>query len=251
MKFRSLASAVFLTFPFLTFGQAKLTGEGTSDGNYKAPMVTETINIDGEGTEKSWNKSPWKTIENVWLGDEPSPEDFQGRYKLAWDKNYLYFLVEVLDDSLSDQESDPFTNWWEDDCLELFIDEDRSKGNHQFTHNAFAYHITLDYDIIDIGPEKKPINYKDHMIVKRTKKGNLYTWEVAMKVYPDSYSDAKKDNKPVVLKTGKKMGFAVSYNDNDGDNRRENFIGSIYVAGEDKNQGWIDAGIFGEVLLVK
>jgi len=214
-------------------------------------MVSETIIIDGLGTEKSWSKSPWKTIEYVWLGDEPTPEDFQGRYKMAWDKNYLYFLVEITDDSLSDQEPDPFTNWWEDDCLELFIDEDRSKGNHQFTHNACAYHITLDYDIIDIGPEKKPINYKDHMIVKRTKNGNLYTWEVAMRVYPDTFSDAKKDNKPLALKAGKKMGYAVSYNDNDGNNMRENFIGSILVEGEDKNQGWIDAGIFGEVELIK
>ncbi len=242
----------FLLFPLVAGAQIALPGDGVSDGDYKAPKVIGKILIDGRGDEKSWEKAPWKTIHHVWLGDEPDMEDFQGRYKMLWDENYLYFLVEIVDDSLSDQEPDPFVNWWEDDCLELFIDEDRSKGNHQFSHNAFAYHITLDYDVIDIGPDKKPRNYKDHMQVKRTSAGgNKYVWEVATRVYPDSYLDDKADNKPVKLKAGKKMGFAVSYNDNDGNNVRENFIGSIYIDGEDKNQGWINAGVFGELELVK
>lgn len=250
MRFFLYLSGILL-IPFLANCQTELKGEGKTDGNYKAPKAEENIVIDGVGDEKSWNKAEWKEINNVWLGDSVSKEDFQGRYKLLWDEDYLYFLVEVFDDSLSDQEPDPFVNWWEDDCLELFIDENRSKGNHQFTHNAFAYHITLDYDVIDIGPDKNPHNYKDHMKVKRVKKGEIYSWEVAMKVYPDTYSDESMDNQPVKLKKGKKMGYAVSYNDNDGNNMRENFIGSIYVEGEDKNQGWIDAGIFGEVELVK
>jgi hypothetical protein len=72
-----------------------------------------------------------------------------------------------------------------------------------------------------------------------------------MKVFNDLYDDNSKDNKPVKLNEGKKLGYAVSYNDNDGDNRRENFFGSVFIDGEDKNRGWIDAGVFGELLLVK
>lgn len=253
MWYKTFLKLVFsLSLPLIAGAQeVMLEGEGVSDGNYKAPATIDKIVVDGRGNEKSWQRAPWKTIHQVWLGDAPSSDDFQGRYKMVWDKEFLYFLVEIIDDSLSDQEPDPFVNWWEDDCLELFIDEDRSKGNHQFSHNAFAYHITLDYDVIDIGPDKKPHNYKDHMKVKRTGEGNRYIWEVAMRVFPDTYSDVRTDNRPVVLKVGKKMGFAVSYNDNDGNHVRENFIGSVYVEGEDKNQGWIDAGIFGEVELVK
>jgi len=48
-----------------------------------------------------------------------------------------------------------------------------------------------------------------------------------------------------MLKSGKKMGFALAYCDNDHSTERENFIGSTIVEGEDKNKGWIDAGIFG------
>lgn len=248
---QKLSLLIFLLFGFSTSFSQTLKGDGISDGNYQAPKAEGKISIDGSGSEKSWSKASWKEINNIWLGDEMTKEDFQGRYKMLWDQDKLYFLVEILDDSLSDQEPDPFVNWWEDDCLELFIDEDRSKGNHQFTHNAFAYHITLDYDVIDIAPDKKPRNYKDHLEAKRTKKGNIYTWEVAMNVYDDKYDDSKKDNSPVKLSEGKTLGYAVSYNDNDGANVRENFIGSIKVEGEDKNRGWIDAGIFGELKLVK
>jgi hypothetical protein len=103
---------------------------------------------------------------------------------------------------------------------------------------------------VDIGPDKKPHLYNDDVKAKRTKKGNLYTWEVAMKVFPDFYKDNTLNN-PVKLDEGKIMGFAVSYNDNDSTGVRENFIGSIEIPGEDKNRGWIDAGVFGTLELIK
>lgn len=227
------------------------SNQSVAEGNYKAPKAEESINIDGKAEEKSWSKAEWKPIKYKWLGDDYSEDDFQGKYKILWDKEHVYFLAEIKDDSLSDQEKDAFINWWEDDCLELFIDEDRSKDEHQYNHNAFAYHITLDYDVVDMGPDQKPHLYNDHLNVKRTNSGKTHTWEVAMKVFDKSFDDNKKDNKPVSLEAGKIMGYAVSYNDNDGDNRRENFIGSINVEGEDKNRGWIDSGIFGELELVK
>ena len=45
------------------------------------------------------------------------------------------------------------------------------------------------------------------------------------------------------------MGFALAYCDNDKSKTRENFIGSVYVEGNDKNRGWIDANIFGTLKL--
>ncbi|WP_418888384.1 hypothetical protein [Maribacter arcticus] len=47
------------------------------------------------------------------------------------------------------------------------------------------------------------------------------------------------------------MGFALAYADNDKIAKRENFIESVFVPGEDKNQGWINANIFGTLQLVK
>lgn len=69
--------------------------------------------------------------------------DFSGSFKLAWDSLYLYLMAEIIDDSLSDDHFDPFDNCYNDDCLELFIGENRSKGNHLNNNNAFAYHVYI------------------------------------------------------------------------------------------------------------
>jgi Carbohydrate family 9 binding domain-like len=223
-----------------------------SNGNYTAKKALEEPVVDGIGNEKIWELVPWRDIKYVWLGDEPSPQDFAGRYKILWTESRLYYLVEITDNILSDQHKDSFDNWWEDDCLELFIDEDKSGGDHQYNHDAFAYHITLDYDVVDMGPDKKPHLYNKDVETKRTKNGNVYTWEVGMKVFDKTYVDGK-DNKPIKLYEGKTLGFAVSYNDNDSTGVRENFIGSVEIApvNGDKNRGWIDAGVFGTLDLEK
>ena len=221
-------------------------------GDYLAHKASKSIVIDGKGDDKDWSSADWKAIDNAWIGESPSKEDFQGKFKMLWDENYVYYLVSITDDSLSDQHKSPFEMWWEDDCLELFIDEDNSDGNHQYNHTAFAYHITLDYDVVDMSTEQKPILFNNHISAKWIKtSSNTYTWEVAMKVFDRSFDEKSKINKPVKLITGKKMGFAVSYNDNDGTFVRQNFMGSVPVEGADKNKGWIDAGIFGTVELVK
>ena len=63
------------------------------------------------------------------------------------------------------------------------------------------------------------------------------------------YQDENNSVKPVQLSAGKNVGFALAYCDNDTSKTRENFIGSVYVPGEDKNQGWINADIFGTLHL--
>ncbi|HVD99008.1 MAG TPA: sugar-binding protein [Cytophagaceae bacterium] len=240
-----------LLLSFLTLLSFSISAQ-QKEGDYKAKKANQPLTIDGQGTEKDWRKAEWKEIKHAWLGVHPTKDDFEGKYKMLWDENFLYFLVEIKDDSLSDQHQSPFELWWEDDCLELFVDENNSDGIHQYNHNAFAYHITLHLDVVDLGPDKNPVLLNDHMIVKWTKSGaKTYVWEVAMRVFTDTYDQNSKDNKPLKLSKGKKLGFAVSYNDNDGDFKRENFVGSVPIEGEDKNRGWIDAGVFGTLELVE
>ena len=222
------------------------------EGDYKAHKAASALTIDGKGVEKDWKKAEWKAIKHIWLGTVPTHEDFTGRYKMLWNEDYIYYLVEIHDDSLSDQHTSPLIKWWEDDCLELFIDENNSDGDHQYNHSAFAYHITLELDVVDMDPDKNPVLFNEHLVAKWTKTDSTnYVWEVAMRVYNDQYDQNSKNNKPEKLFKGKKLGFAVSYNDNDGDFKRENFVGSVPIEGEDKNRGWIDAGVFGTLELVK
>lgn len=209
----------------------------------KAPV------IDGKSGDKVWEKAKWHPIDEKWLGPDYSTTDFSGQYKLLWDKNYLYLFAEITDDTLVDTHPDELVKYWDDDCLEVFIDEDRSKGIHTNNYNAFAYHLNLKNRAIDYGTDGKP-HFYDHALCKRLSNGTQSTWEVRFQLYADSYKDGAK-NKPLTLSAGKKLGFAIAYCDNDHSPERENFIGSVPVDGTDKNRGYIDAGIFGEAILVK
>lgn len=121
--------------------------------------------------------------------------------------------------------------------------------DHQYNHNAFAYHLSLDNQAIDIGTDKKPRNYSHHVQSQWRQYPDKLVWEVAIDIYPDTYRDDAPDNEPVKLTAGKVMGFMVAYCDNDGSEIRENFIGSEVVADGPKDRGWIDAGIFGALIL--
>jgi hypothetical protein len=238
-------------FPFL-FVILLLSLKVPSDEKaYLAVHADNALKIDGKADELVWKKAPWKKIDQVWLGPSFKPEDFEGKFKAVWTKEYLYLLVEVTDDSLTDTHPDGLDNYWDDDCVEVFIDENHSGGLHQFSHNAFAYHIATDYKVADFGTDSLPHYYNDHVKTFRTKNKNTYTWEMAISIYDDTFKDKSKTNKPVVLNEGKIMGFAVAYCDNDKSKTRENFIGSVPVEGTDKNRGYIDAGIFGTIQLVK
>ena len=204
--------------------------------------------IDGKASDECWSNASWLPLDQRWLGDAYTPDDFSGRYKLTWDEEALYLLVEVTDDVLLDQHADPLKLWWDDDCVEVFVDEDNSGGEHQFDHNAFAYHVALDGNVVDIASDKEGHLYNDHVSMKKVTDGNTTLWELKVLVYDDSYTENGK-NYPVALKKNKKMGFALAYCDNDSSEHRENFIGSVFVPGEDKNRGWIDANIFGTLLL--
>lgn len=235
-----------LLFIFLQKEPGANTGTTPSPAGrsmFTAPYGTPLI--DGNGSDAAWQQSEWLPLDQVWIGKPPTAQDYAGRYKLAWDENNLYVLAEITDDTLVDTHPDGLDKYWDDDCLEIFLDEDASGGNHQYSFNAFAYHIALDGKVVDIAPDSAFTYFNDHCTTRRVTKGNLSTWEVAVKVFDGNNYIIGGDNIPKMLKAGKKMGFALAYCDNDHSPERENFIGSVPVAGEDKNRGWIDAGIFG------
>ena len=211
----------------------------------KAVIVPE---IDGKMDDPAWQKIKWLPMDQAWIGEYPTVDDFFGRYKVTWTPEALYVLVEVKDDILIDQYKDPMTQWWDDDCVEIFIDSDNSGGEHQFNNNAFAYHIALDGNVLDLDSKKEPILYNNHMVSKRITNGNVSVWEFSINLYDDTYEEGKT-NDALILQKDQKIGFAIAYNDNDTSKERENFMGSVFVPGEDKNQGWINADVFGTILL--
>lgn len=219
----------------------------------RAPIV-----IDGLASEHAWEDAQWRSLDKHILGEYPDRQDFFGRYKLLWDEQHLYLLAEISDDVLFDQHAAPLLRYWDDDCLEIFIDEDGSGGDHQFNYNAFAYHIALDNQAVDIGgqladgsAEYVLLNgHVDSQWRRKAQEPHTVLWEVAVKVFDDSFQP-NQASQPVSLHAGKVMGFMLAYCDNDGSDEREHFIGShdIEPVNGDKNLGYIDASVFGVIEL--
>ena len=82
----------------------------------------------------------------------------------------------------------------------------------------------------------------------RVTNGHSTIWETAIAIYTEDFPNNKN---PRNLQAGEEIGFMVAYCDNDQSEEREHFIGSNPIPGEDKNRGWIDAGIFKDWVLVE
>ncbi len=218
---------------------------------YRAPRARQAPTVDGVADEAVWKRARWQALTHRWLGPEYSKTDFQGRFKVVWTSERIYILGEFVDDILFDSHRDPLVQYWDDDCLEVFVDEDYSGGDHQYNHNAFAYHVSLDNQAIDIGTDKAPHSYSHHVQSRWRQYGNKIVWEVAIDIYADDYVDGSDKNEPVKLVPGKVIGLMLAYCDNDGSELRENFVGSESAPGDKKDRGWIDAGLFGSVVLVE
>jgi hypothetical protein len=224
--------------------------------DYAAPFAATAPVIDGKGDDAVWEKAKWKRIDQVWfpapLFPKPNPEVFEGWYKMVWTENRLYYLVEIYDNYISTSNA----VYYENDCLELFIDEDASGGEHEKNFNAWAYHLTYslepgDKDVWDYDTEG-PRKFNEHLNYQiRHEAGTiLYTWEVEMKVFADTYV-VGADNTPVTLHKGKVMGFALAYCDADAKGVRERFMGSVLIPGPDRNVAYKDADVFAKLYLVK
>ena len=217
-----------------------------------ACFTDSPVVIDASGSETCWVNAKWHIINQVWLGKSMIDGDFEGKFKACWDKNYLYLLVDIVDDRLSDIYPDPLDNYWNDDCVEIFIDEDRSGGDHQFNNNAFAYHCSVFYDVVDgAGANGAVINCKDNIIMRMdTVAENRYLWEFAVKIFNDKFDYDNPDLSRITLIPNKLMGFSIAYCDNDAGRERDNFIGSVEMPEGHKNDSYINCDFFGTMLLI-
>jgi len=229
-------------------------------------FVTPTV--DGDPSDTAWINAPWRELNHQMIGDLPTRKDFSGRYKLLWTPEALYLLAEINDDILIDTHANPLVKYWDDDMLEVFIDEDASGGNHLDNFNAFAYHLALDNQIVDLAPGKSeaiPRLFPNHIEARwqrKLPKSNSLTpisiapplyWELRISVHNDKHIYGKDLASKVTLKAGKKLGFMLAYGDADGTDGRQHFIGDVEIEAlnGDKNRGYIDASVFGEIILLE
>lgn len=213
-------------------------------------VAADNYTIDGMSDEAYWDEAIWYDLQYVWLpyGTTVSTSDFTGRVKLAWTSNRLLVFAEINDNIFSDDHTNATDQYWEDDCLEVFVDEDKSGGDHQNNYNAFAYHVSMFYDVVDLNLSGSPMLYNDHIDVEIRNVGTTHYWEMAIKLFDDSYNQSGS-NTPISLEGDKEMGFSMAYCDNDETNGRENFIGLVNLSSADQNRAWQNADVFGTLTL--
>jgi hypothetical protein len=218
--------------------------------SFTAYYTSDPITVDGIADEEIWDTAHWYPLSYVWIpyGQSVSAGDFTGRFKISWDENFLYLMVEVVDDSLYDGHTNPLENYWDDDCVEVFLDEDKSGGNHLNNFNAFAYHVGTLLDAVDNTTSVAAL-FNNDVDAFYTKSADTYTWELAIKIFNDEYVYGA-NNTPEILSHGKVLGFSLAYCDNDGSSYRENFIGSKYLPEAQANNGYINADVFGKLTLI-
>ena len=241
-----------LTIISVLFITGAVLGQTMMDTLFTYKAETPVV-IDGQATEDCWANAEWHAIDQVWIpwGTTMKPGDFAGKFKTAWDENYLYLLVQIVDDSLSDDHSNILDSYWEDDCVEVFIDEDRSGGDQERNNNAFSYHTSLFGNAVDVGNFGQGVDYSQNLEVDMdTIAQDTYLWEFAIKMYDATFNINDPDDSRVYLSNNKLMGFAIAYCDNDETNGRENFIGSMVMTQAHYNDMYKNASYFGPMLLI-
>lgn len=238
-----LFSLLLTTFAFSAFANIE---------NAKVEKVYFTDSapkIDGV-VDKAWSQHQWKPMNHHILGEIPAPEDFSGKFKLMWDSEYLYLLAEIQDDILADHYPNPFDNYWNDDCLEIFLDPDGSGGNHLNSHNAYAYHVALDNQSVDYGDKPGEIILLNEHVTNQWRRNStppyLIYWEARIAMYSEQWSNLGEQSR-IKPKENKIFGFMLAYCDADGTGEREHFMGSQAIdpnADGDKNLGYISADVF-------
>ena len=221
------------------------------NGDFNAYKTKSPVTIDGYSKDSIWKSLDWYGMNYLWMGEPVDSVDYYGKFKLAWDSQYLYVLVEVTDDFLNPTLENGIENYWKGDYVEVFIDEDKSGGNHQYNHQAFAYHVSTEGHAIDKNMSKETVFFDDHIKVERSQEGSRHLWEMSIKLFDNQFDENTTDNRPVEIVAQKSIGFSIAYGDNDGNNSRENFMGSKRTHGNNNDEGYINSDVFGSILFIE
>ncbi|MDA3893612.1 MAG: T9SS type A sorting domain-containing protein [Salinivirgaceae bacterium] len=205
------------------FGEITLKANGTAVSN---KMFVPTI--DGAGTERAWATASVNEITSVIsMTNNTDAADFSGNFKLVWDKENLYALISVKDDSLYSGAAAVYEN----DNVNIHIDGSNSKPS-VYGDDQFAYSKDWWTDDSDMRGDGKPGTW-----VTTINEGSDYTIEIAI---PFSNAANFTTVSPTI---GDILGFDVILADNDGEGR--DLLGWMDIT----DMAWSDPSVFGEIAL--
>lgn len=155
------------------------------------------IDIDGK-VDEAWSSVKSHTISNVAYSPASGEADVSANFKMMYDKQALYVLVDVKDDELINDS----VEFWLDDSVEVFIDADNSKSQ-TYGPGDYQYYFAWDSSAPSMGETKHNKTDGVKYAFDRTEGG--YRLEIKL-----PWSTLGTEPKP-----GAKIGFDVHINDDD------------------------------------
>jgi endo-1,4-beta-xylanase len=181
--------------------------------------VMGTPVIDGK-IDSVWSKARVYPTDTVSMGEKAAT----AKFRVLWDSSYLYVLAQVTDKVLSAANSNP----WEQDSVEVFLDQINSKTS-SYEKEDGQYRVSYK-NVITVAGNADPKTMKTATTV--TSDG--YLVEIAI-----PFTVAKP-------KAGGKIGFDFQVNDDDGSGKRT----GIRTWNDPTNTDYLNPGNFGTLTLL-
>lgn len=207
---------------------------GTSTASimvFGAPHIPFTVNpvtIDG-AQDASYITN--YTADNYVLNSTNST-DLSGNWTAAWNNQYLYVLVNVTDDNLSNDGG----NWWDNDGVEIYIDGDNSKNTSYDRQNDFQWGFLWNSNTIQTGGSN-PAGSTNGIIATHVTRANGYTYEIAIPWTTIGITPAGGNN----------IGLEIGINDDDFNGSRDHKI--MWYATVDDS--WQNPSLFANIELTQ
>ncbi len=187
--------------------------------------------IDGE-LDNIWlltTATPLQKFENGSSDTDKVYADHSSFFRVLWDDNYFYLFVQIIDDELdASNRGEP----WMNDCVELFLDGDNSKGAQYDGVNDVQWRWVYGDDKLEAS--QRVSSGPGDFVFKQTDEG--YNLEVAI---------PKSQVEPYMpLTDEQEIGFEISNADRDQGNRDQ----VIHWWTTDGNT-WQNASLFGTAVL--
>jgi len=186
--------------------KAQMAGPAQGEAAVGIPQASRPPAIDGN-VDEVWASVPARAIDHVVYTPVSSEADLSADFKTMYDKEALYFLVEVNDERLISDSAES----WLDDGVEIFIDADNSKSG-VYGDKDYQYHFDWDATAPAMGESHHNKTNGVQYAFARTDDG--YRLEAKL---PWSTLGTT----PAV---GKRIGFDVHVNDDDDGGNRDTKI---------------------------
>ncbi|WP_170885472.1 endo-1,4-beta-xylanase [Bacillus alkalicellulosilyticus] len=172
-------------------------------------------------------------IDDVWNGvpvlranrAQQAWQTAQANARALWDEEYLYLLLEVSASQLVDSNSNP----WEQDSVEIFLDQKNTKQPSYTRDEGFGQYRVNFNNVFSTG-EGGPYTGVE---TATTVNGNSYVVEMKIPLYAIEPVD------------GHVLGFDFQVNDAEPGSRR-----GVMAWNDTTGMGWSDPSVFGELKLV-